>query len=100
MIKFLKVENIIIGEARAANPYDCSNNGTRRGSDTEYSNHRARGKYKVGSLLDELSPEEREELKDFTAERLTRTEVDSNLRDMERIGRQFTPKKKSGRWGL
>ena len=39
MIKFLKVENIIIGEARAANPYDCSNNGTRRGSDTEYSNH-------------------------------------------------------------
>lgn len=89
MIKFSKVENIIIGEARAANPYDCSNNGTRRGSDT-LNTLIIEPEYKVGSLLDELSPEEREELKDFTAERLTRTEVDSNLRDMERIGRQFT----------
>lgn len=99
MQKFQKTEAIIIQEAMCANPYNVPCNSMRRGSDKEVSNHRTRGKYPVGSLLTELSPEEREELKDFNSERLARTEKDSTWKEMEFVGKAYTPKQGKGRWG-
>ena len=71
----------------------------RRGNDSEVSNYRSRGKYPVGSLLAELSPEEREELKGFNSERLSRTEKDSTWKEMEFVGKAYAPKQGKGRWG-
>jgi hypothetical protein len=100
MQKFQKTEQIIISEAMGANPYNFPCNSMRRGDDKEVSNHRSRGKYQVGSLLSELTPEEREELKDFNSERLSRTEKDSTWKEMEFIGREYGTKPKGkGRWG-
>lgn len=72
----------------------------RRGNDYEVTNHKTRGKYHVGSLLSELTTEEREELKNFNSEHLARTEKDGTWKEMEFIGRQNKPVKRIGRWGL
>jgi len=98
-MKFSKTEEIIIQEASGANPYNFPCNSMRRGNDLEVSNHRSRGKYPVGSLLSELTPEEREELKDFNAERLSRTEKESTWKEMEYCGRINKPVEGKGRWG-
>jgi hypothetical protein len=99
-IKFSKVEQIIISEGLCANPYNLAYNSMRKGDDSHYSSHRSRGKYPIGSLLNELNDDEKAELADFNSERLARTEHASSLKYMEFVSSAYCPKKKKGRWGL
>lgn len=100
MIRHEKTSKIIIREGQMANPYNFECNSMRRGNDSEVTNHKTRGKYKVGSLLEELTEEEREELKSFNSEILSRTEKEASWKLMEFIGKQNKNESKKGRWGL